>query len=90
MNRPEKLTFQLAGIGCDGCVAAVENAVMVLPGVSYVGVSFSAGTMTVRPGPGFDPEALAVVVAGLGYGIEGGQATGADCPCRGYNRTPWP
>ncbi|WP_051960691.1 heavy-metal-associated domain-containing protein [Devosia riboflavina] len=87
MNRPEKLTFQLAGMGCDGCVTAVENAVMVLPGVAYVGVSLSAGTMTVRPGPGFDPAALAIVVAGLGYGIDGEQASGADCPCIGYNRT---
>lgn len=84
MNRPDKLTFQIAGMGCDVCVAAIENAVMTLPGVDYVGVSLSRGTMTVRPGPGLDLERLVTVVVGLGYGIDGSEVQGADCPCSGY------
>ena len=51
MTKRAKLTFAIANLGCSNCVAAIENAVMPLPGVAYVGVSLTGGTMTVRPGP---------------------------------------
>lgn len=86
MTRAEKLTFPIDGIRCDGCVAVIENAAMRLAGVEYVGVSLSGGTMTVRPGPGLDTERLMMIVAGLGYGVNGRKMEGADCPCRGYKR----
>ncbi|MBU1335770.1 MAG: cation transporter [Alphaproteobacteria bacterium] len=46
-----KLTFTIGGMGCPDCVAAIENAVMSLPGVLYVGVSLAGATLTVRPRP---------------------------------------
>lgn len=70
MTRPDKLTFSLQGLGCIDCVAAIENAVMPLAGVSYVGVSLFAKTMTVRPAPSFDVTAMVSRVQALGYRID--------------------
>ena len=86
MTVPDKLTFAIHGLGCMDCVAAIENAVMPLMGVAYVGVSLSGGTMTVRPGPGFDLPSVVSRVQRLGYGV--GEEVDADlpraagCPCR--------
>lgn len=52
MMPAEKLT--VSGMGCDGCVSVIENAVMPLPGVAYVGVCLTGGTMTLRPSIGLD------------------------------------
>lgn len=86
MTRAEKLTFTITGMGCVDCVAAIENAVMPMAGVEYVGVSLSSRTMTVRPGPGFDLAAIAGRVRLLGYGVdEEGRhdaAPRSGCPCR--------
>tara|TARA_R110002020_G_scaffold25225_18_gene82201 strand:+ start:6418 stop:6714 length:297 start_codon:yes stop_codon:yes gene_type:complete len=86
MKAPAKLTFAVNGLGCIDCVAAIENAVMPLVGVTYVGVSLSSGTMTVRPGPDFDVHAMFSKVRLLGYDIgddvAGDVARLAGCPCR--------
>ena len=92
MTRAEKLTFAITGMGCVDCVAAIENAVMPLDGVEYVGVSLSSMTMTVRPREGFDLEAMVRRVRSLGYGVgeEGpfDATLQSDCPCRVYSRPP--
>lgn len=70
MTTMAKLTFAIQGMACEGCVAAIENAVMPMAGVAYVGVSLSRGTMTVRPGPDFDPVAMVSRIMALGYGVD--------------------
>lgn len=80
-----KMTFGIEGLGCVDCVAVIENAVIPLAGVSYVGVSLSGRTMTVRPGAGFDLAAMVSRVTALGYGIGdvGSEAPpGTPCRCR--------
>lgn len=90
MTVPNKLTFAVAGLGCDGCVAAIENAVMPMPGVTYVGVSLSGGTMTIRPGPGLDIPQLKTRVSDLGYSMSDGVPptflVASVCPCRTRGR----
>lgn len=90
MTRAEKLTFAITGMGCVDCVAVIENAVMPMAGVEYVGVSLSSRTMTVRPGPEFDLAAIASRVRLLGYGVdEEGRydaAPRSDCPCKVNSR----
>lgn len=85
MTIPDKLTFAIHGLGCSDCVAAIENAVMPLKGVAYVGVSLSGRSITIRPSPGFDLPSLVSKVRLLGYGV--GEDVGenfvrlAGCPC---------
>lgn len=86
MTALEKLTFTVMGMGCDGCVAAIENAVLPLAGVLYVGVSLSSGTMTIRPGKGLDVAELTKRVGALGYGLSAGTSiasvsTTESCAC---------
>jgi len=81
-----KLTYVIGGMGCPDCVAAIENAVMPLPGVLYVGVSLAGATLTVRPGPEFKPTDLFSRVVALGYTVDN-QAEAIKpsllpCPCR--------
>jgi copper chaperone CopZ len=89
MTPREKLTIEVIGMDCPDCVATIENAVMRLPGVIYVGVSLGGGTMTIRPGPVIDVEQVISEVVALGYAIGGAaDAIGtppAACPCRSRN-----
>lgn len=86
MTAPAKLTFTVSGMACPDCVSAIENAVMPLAGVTYVGVSLSGRTMTVRPGLGFDVQTMFSKVRLLGYGVGDDVAEDvaylAGCPCR--------
>lgn len=86
MTAPSKLTFAVVNMGCPDCVAAIENAVMPLPGVVYVGVSLTGGTMTIRPGPGLNTAVIVSKLAGLGYAVvdEVGHDSrpASPCPCR--------
>lgn len=75
MTAPAKLTFAVTNMGCPDCVATIENAVMPLSGVVYVGVSLTGGTMTVRPGPDLNVSAIVSKLTVLGYMIGD-----ADCP----------
>lgn len=84
MTRPGKLTFAIDGLGCIDCVSALENAVMPLRGVDYVGVCLSSRTMTVRPGPDIDLSDIAQRVTALGYGFDTGKREGSpvtSCRC---------
>ena len=87
MTARDKLTFAVTGMGCEGCVSAIENAVMPLQGVAYVGVCLSDATMTVRPGPGLDVPDMIAQVAAMGYGVsvQGSsmvEVKARTCPCR--------
>ncbi len=86
MTRTEKLTFAIQGMGCGNCVAAIENAVMPIPGIAYVGVSLSGGTMTIRPGDGFEASVIIARITSLGYGVDGasGSVSSPGCPCRDW------
>jgi copper chaperone CopZ len=89
-GRGEKLTFVIEGLGCDGCVAAIENSVCPMPGVTYVGVSLSGGTMTIRAGTGLDAAGVLEKVRSMGYGVQAGPGVDAtllrECPCRRNGR----
>lgn len=85
MGTGEKLTMPIFGLGCDGCVVAVENALNRLPGVSYAGVSLIGATLTLRIGEGFDHEELVRCIDALGYSVSGSVSPSTDdlpCPCR--------
>lgn len=83
----DKLTFAIHGMGCEGCVAVIENAVLPMAGVAYVGVSLVSGTMTIRPGPGFDTSVLVAKMTALGYGVGElpGLISSSGCQCRRFS-----
>jgi Cd2+/Zn2+-exporting ATPase len=66
---------------CAACASKIETAVRRMPGVEDVTVSATAGSMTLRHGPGMDLTALEKKVAGLGYGTQ--RATGTAAPSPG-------
>ena len=46
----QRTRYRVTGMDCAGCATKIEHAIRRLPGVSEVGVSVSAGTMTVAHG----------------------------------------
>ena len=75
----EKLKFRVGGMDCAACVTKIENAVGRLPGVATVGVSLSAGTLTVETAAPVANGAIEREVKALGYSIgrTGAAATAA-------------
>jgi len=65
----QRLRYRIGGMDCASCAAKIENAVARLPGVSGVGVSVGAGTMTVTPAGALAPRAVERQVQALGYSI---------------------
>ena len=47
----KKMSFELAGMHCAACAAAIERAVKKLPGTSGVYVNFAAGRLTLEADP---------------------------------------
>ena len=47
----KKLSFELAGMHCAACAAAIERTVKKLPGASEVYVNFAAGRLTLEADP---------------------------------------
>lgn len=68
MSDGEQLTYNVTGMSCDHCVAAVNGKVSELPGVSGVDVDLASGVVTVR-GSGVDPDAVRTAVEAAGYGL---------------------
>jgi copper chaperone CopZ len=62
----EKLELEIEGMGCEGCVAAVDTALRAVPGVRTVAVDLAAGRATVEH-EGVDPAALLRAVEKAGY-----------------------
>ena len=63
----ETLRLRIEGMGCDGCVAAVDEALRALPGVSRVRIDLAAGTAEVEVERPIDRAALVAAVDGAGY-----------------------
>jgi|DewCreStandDraft_4_1066084.scaffolds.fasta_scaffold00029_340 copper chaperone CopZ len=62
----EKLELVIEGMGCEGCVAAVDKALRAVPGVRAVTVDLKSGRATVEH-EGADPKALLRAVEKAGY-----------------------
>lgn len=58
--------FSVKNVKCGGCVAAIQNGLKDLPGVSAVSVGIDGGKVSVD-GTGLDRAALAAKLAELGY-----------------------
>jgi Zn2+/Cd2+-exporting ATPase len=69
MEPIKNIKYRVGGMDCASCVAKIENAVGRLPGVDYVGVSLSSGTLTVRPGQDFSKGTVERQVKALGFAI---------------------
>ena len=64
-----KTRFRVGGMDCASCATKIENAVIRLPGIAEVGISVSAGTMTVtHQGPAPSAE-ISKQVKALGYSV---------------------
>lgn len=64
-----KTRFRVGGMDCASCATKIENAVNRLPGITEVGISVSAGTMTVSH-KGQAPSAeISRQVKALGYTV---------------------
>ncbi|MEO5322504.1 heavy metal translocating P-type ATPase [Mesorhizobium sp. CC13] len=64
-----KTRFRVGGMDCASCATKIENAVTRLPGITEVGISVSAGTMTVSH-KGQAPSAeISRQVKALGYTV---------------------
>ncbi len=64
----KKMSFELAGMHCAACAAAIERTVKKLPGASEVYVNFAAGRLTLEADPALlsaDQVAEAVKKAGF-------------------------
>jgi len=60
--------YNVTGMSCEHCVAAVSAKVGELPGVSGVDVDLSSGEVLVR-GSGVEDEAVRAAVKAAGYGL---------------------
>lgn len=84
-----KLSFEVTGMHCASCAAAVERAVKKLPGASDVYVNFAANRLTLEAAPELTPEQVADAVRKAGFGAEPGSgAPGSDCRAGRGGRSP--
>jgi copper chaperone len=60
-------TWQVAGMTCGHCVAAVTEEVGAVDGVQAVDVVLDSGTVTVTSATSLDPTAVAAAVEEAGY-----------------------
>ncbi len=68
MNDGEQRTYNVTGMSCEHCAAAVTAQLSELPGVSGVDVDLASGAMRVR-GASVDDEAVQLAVEAAGYGL---------------------
>ncbi len=68
MSDSDQRTYNVTGMSCEHCVAAVKAEVSELPGVSGVDVDLDSGVLVVR-GSGVDDEAVRSAVESAGYGL---------------------
>lgn len=67
----ERKSFQVAGMSCEHCAAAVREEVAELAGVGAVEVDVGSGELVVR-GSGVDDEAVRAAVESAGYSLVAG------------------
>jgi len=68
MSDSDQRAYNVTGMSCDHCVAAVNAKVGELPGVSSVKVDLASGVVLVR-GSSIDAEAVRVAIEAAGYGL---------------------
>jgi copper chaperone len=68
MSDGEQRTFNVTGMSCEHCVAAVSAEVGELPGVGSVDVDLASGALVVS-GEALDGEAVRVAVEAAGYSL---------------------
>jgi copper chaperone len=68
MSEGEQRTYNVTGMSCEHCVAAVSAEVGELPGVSSVEVDLASGAVVVSGG-NVDGEAVRIAVEAAGYGL---------------------
>ena len=71
-----KLSFDVTGMHCASCAAAVERAVKKLPGASDVYVNFAANRLTLEAAPELTPEQVADAVRKAGFGAKAAHPAG--------------
>ncbi|WP_269929731.1 heavy metal translocating P-type ATPase [Aminobacter sp. HY435] len=64
-----KTRFRVGGMDCASCATKIENAVSRLPGITEVGISVSAGTMTVSHSGAAPSAEITRQVKALGYSV---------------------
>ncbi len=60
-------SFNVVGMTCGHCVAAVTAEVSKIEGVTKVDVDLASGSVTVESDPPVDPNALAAAIDEAGY-----------------------
>jgi copper chaperone len=68
MSDSDQRAYNVTGMSCEHCAAAVNAKVGELPAVSAVDVDLSSGLVVVS-GRGVDGEAVRVAVEAAGYGL---------------------
>lgn len=68
MSEHEQRTFNVAGMTCEHCVAAVSAEVGALAGVSGVDVDLASGELVVR-GSDIQDDAVRAAVEEAGYSL---------------------
>src|SRR3546814_15204595 len=68
----EPISIPVEGMTCASCVRRVETAAARVPGVATSSVNFATKKLTVEPGEGFSPEALAAAIGKIGYEVPQG------------------
>ncbi len=68
MSEREQRTFNVAGMSCEHCVAAVSAEVGGLAGVSGVDVDLASGELVVH-GSGIEDDAVRAAVEEAGYSL---------------------
>jgi copper chaperone CopZ len=63
----EIVRLRIEGMGCDGCVAAVSEALRQVPGVRRVSVELEAGSAEVEIAPPAGAALLVAAVERAGY-----------------------
>ena len=61
------IRLRVDGMGCDGCVASVRDALQAVQGVIRAEVDLQRGTAEVEAAPATEPAALIAAVDAAGY-----------------------
>jgi copper chaperone len=64
-----RYALTIDGMGCEGCVAAVAEAIEQLPGVRKVEVDLASGKASVEAEPALDESALRQALDKAGYDL---------------------
>ena len=68
--RSDRMQVQVAGMSCAACVGRVERALGAVPGIADVTVNLASERASFRPGPGFQPRAVADALGKAGYAAQ--------------------